>query len=61
MTQRFRDEGAELLRFGGGINSRSSEDQIHPLECTSGENFQLNPGNGEFKPRLPFDKVGTVV
>jgi len=60
VTQKFRDEGAELLRFGGGINSRSSEDQIHPLECASGENFQLNPGNGEFKPRLPFDKVGTV-
>ena len=60
MTRRFRDEGAELLRFGGGRNSRSSEDQIHPLECTDGENFILDPGNGEFRPRAPYDLVGTV-
>jgi len=60
VTERFKDEGAEILRFGGGRNSRASEDQIHQLECTDGENFILDPGNGEFRPRTPFDLEGTV-
>lgn len=60
MTKKLRDESAEILRFGGGINSRSSEDQIDQLECTSGENFTLDPGNGEFRPRGPFDLVATA-
>ena len=60
MTKRFADEDAKILRFGGGINSRSSEDQVDPLECTAGENFILDPGNGEFRPREPYDLVGTV-
>lgn len=60
MTRKFRDEGAEILRFGGGRNTRASEDQINPLECTEGENFILDPGNGEFRPRPPFDLEGTV-
>ena len=60
MTSRFHDEDAALLRFGGGRNTRSSEDQIDPLECADGENFLLDPGNGEFRPREPFDLVGTV-
>ena len=60
MTSLFRDEGAEILRFGGGRNTRASEDQINPIECTDGENFILDPGNGEFRPRLGFDLVGTV-
>lgn len=60
MTEKFSDEGAELLRFGGGQNSRSSEDSIDPLECTDGRNFILDPGNGEFRPRPPFDHVGTA-
>ena len=60
MPRTFNEEGAELLRFGGGRNSRASEDQIHPLECTDGENFILDPGNGEFRRREPFDLVGTA-
>lgn len=61
MTKSFRDEQAEVLRFGGGQNSRSSQDQIDPLECTGGsKNFILDPGNGEFRPRKPFDHLGTA-
>lgn len=60
MTTRFKDEAAEILRFGGGRNTRASEDQIHPLECTDGENFILDPGNGEFRPRGAFDLIGTA-
>lgn len=60
MTSKTRDESGAVIRFGGGINSRASEDQIDPRECTTGENFVLDPGNGEFKRRDPFDLVGTV-
>ena len=60
MPQPFVDENADLLRFGGGRNTRASEDQINPLECTDGENFVLDPGNGEFRPRKPFDLVATA-
>jgi hypothetical protein len=60
MSSRLKDEAAEILRYGGGRNSRASEDQIHPLECTDGENFILDPGNGEFRPRGPYDLVGTA-
>lgn len=60
MTQKFAQENAQVLRFGGGQNSRASEDRIDPLECTEGQNFILDPGNGEFRPRNAFDLVGTV-
>ena len=60
MTVKFREEDAEILRYGGGQNSRSSEDQIDPLECFRGQNYTLDPGNGEFRPRGPFDLVSTT-
>ena len=60
MTKTIKDEAAEILRFGGGQNSRASQDQVDPLECTSGENFILDPGNGEMRPRSAFDLEGTV-
>lgn len=60
MTSKIRAEDSVTLRFGGGINSRASEDQINPLECTQGENFILDPGNGELRPRPAFDLVGTA-
>lgn len=60
MTEILRAESGAVIRFGGGINSRASEDQIDPLECTTGENFALDPGNSEFRGRGTFDLVGTV-
>ena len=60
MTQPIRDEDARIIRFGGGRNSRASEDQIDPLECADGENFLLDPGNSDFRPREAFNLVGTA-
>ena len=60
MTKRLRDEDAQIVRFGGGQNSRSSQDQVDDLECTSGANYLLDPGNSELRPRPPFDKIGTA-
>ena len=60
MTRRLKDEDAQILRFGGGQNSRSSQDQVDPLECTQGANFLLDPGNSDMRPRPPFDQIGTA-
>lgn len=60
MPSKIGTEDAQVLRFGGGINSRASEDRIDPLECTDGQNFLLDAGTGEFRKRPPFDLVGTV-
>lgn len=49
-----------VLRFGGGIHSRASEDEINPAECADGQNFQLDLEDTQFKPRNPFDLLGTV-
>ena len=48
------------LRFGGGLNTRGSEEDIDPRECAAGENFALDAGNLQYRPRRPFDLVGTV-
>lgn len=58
MTKPIRAEDFEIVRFGGGQNSRSSQDQVDRLECTSGANFLLDPGNSELRPRPPFDEIG---
>ncbi len=60
MTKRFKEEDAKILGYGAGINSRASEGQIDPLECSSGENFVIDPGNSEFRPRPPIDLVSTT-
>jgi hypothetical protein len=49
-----------VIRFGGGINSTSSADQIDDLECVSGKNFEFTGLVNQFKPRAPFDKIGTL-
>lgn len=48
------------LRFGGGLHSRASEEDIDPRECAAGENFTLDADNFQFRPRLPFDLLGTL-
>lgn len=60
MPRKFADETAQVWRHGAGQNSRAAEDRIDPLECTAGQNYILDTGNGEFRPRAPFDLVGTV-
>lgn len=48
------------LKFGGGIKSRASEDDIAVNECADGVNFDLDLENREFKNRQPFDLVDTA-
>lgn len=49
------------IRFGGGTNTRASENEIDFRECAAGgENFSLDPLNYNLKPRKPFDLLDTT-
>ena len=54
------EDNAILIKFGGGIHTRAPEDEIHPRECSSGQNFDLDIERLEFVNRPPFDLVGTT-
>lgn len=54
------NESEYKLRFGGGLNTRASSDEIDPRECSDGQNFDLDVGNTQFRPRKAFDLVGTA-
>lgn len=48
------------LKFGGGLHTRASEDEIDPREAADGKNFLLDLENRELRRRPPFDLIGTV-
>lgn len=48
------------IKFGGGLHTRASEDEIDPREAADGNNFTLDLQNRELKNRPPFDLIGTV-
>lgn len=64
MTSRFNLQGENeptvTLKFGGGLHTRASEDEIDPREAKDGQNVQLDPDNRELRMRDPYDLVGTV-
>lgn len=60
MGDRFSEDGDFIVRFGGGINTRASEDEINPREAASGQNFVIDIKNSALRSRMPFDLVGTV-
>lgn len=49
-----------VIKFGGGLHTRASEDEIDPREAADGANFQLDLENRELRNRKPFDLIGTV-
>jgi len=53
-------DDALVIKFGGGIHSRASEEDIDPRECANGQNFELDLQNRNWKPRKPIDLIGTV-
>lgn len=48
------------IKFGGGLHTRASEDEIDAREAADGQNFLLDLENRELRPRPPFDLIGTV-
>lgn len=49
-----------LIKFGGGLHTRASEDEINAREAAGGNNFLLDLENKELRPRPPFDLIGTA-
>lgn len=49
-----------VIKFGGGLHTRASEDDIDPREAADGANFVLDLENRELRRRMPFDLIGTV-
>lgn len=64
MTSSFAFRGQSepelVLKFGGGLHTRASEDEIDPREAKDGQNVQLDPDNRELRNRDPYDLVGTT-
>lgn len=48
------------LKFGGGLHTRASSDEIDPREAASGQNFALDLEDREFTNRKPFKLLGTA-
>ena len=53
-------ELAVTIKFGGGLHTRASEDEIDPREAADGANFLLDLENRELRNRPPFDLIGQV-
>lgn len=60
MVSSVREESDVTIKFGGGVHSRASEEDIDEHECAAGENGLLVAGDLQFKPRPPFDLIGTL-
>lgn len=58
MPASFKDENTLTIKFGGGVNSAASEDDISPTECVSGQNFTLDYKNKNLSPRAAVKKLG---
>ena len=61
MVDRIKPQDLNVtIKFGGGLHTRASEDEIDPREAAGGSNFLLDLENRELRPRPPFDLIGTV-
>jgi len=52
------EDSTIVLKFGGGIHSRPSEEDIDQRECSDGTNFELDLQNFHFRRRKPFQFLG---
>jgi hypothetical protein len=48
------------LKFGGGLFTRASEEELDEREAKDGQNFDLDLLNRQFRNRKPFDLIGQV-
>jgi hypothetical protein len=49
-----------VIKFGGGLHTRASPDEIDPREAADGYNFLIDIENRNLRNRPPFDKIGTL-
>jgi len=60
MPTPLSDSSKLVIKFGGGINSAASEDDISDGECSTGQNFVLDFNNKNLRPRKSISKLGTA-
>lgn len=61
MVQPVKPKDLDLkIKFGGGLHTRASADEIDQREAAAGQNFLLDLDNRELRNRPPFDLIGTV-
>lgn len=60
MVTTVNEENALSLKFGGGLHTRASEEDINPREAHTGQNFDLDFQNQQLRNRAPFDLLGTA-
>lgn len=49
-----------IMKFGGGLHTRASPDEIDGREAADGFNFTLDIQNRNLRNRPPFDLIGTT-
>jgi hypothetical protein len=54
------EENNVILKFGGGLHTRASPDEIDGREAAGGFNFTIDIQDRNLKNRPPFDLVGTA-
>lgn len=61
MVQKLGPEEVNIiLKFGGGLHTRASPDEIDGREAAGGFNFLIDIQNRNLRNRPPFDLIGTV-
>lgn len=60
MVKILKEENALSLKFGGGLHTRASEEDINAREAHAGQNFALDFENHQFRNRKCFDLLGTA-
>lgn len=54
------DDVNVILKFGGGLHTSASPDEIDPRESAGGQNFLIDIQNRNLRNRPPFDLIGRV-
>ena len=54
------DDVNVVIKFGGGLHTRASPDEIDAREAADGVNFLIDIENRNLRNRAQFDLIGTV-
>lgn len=60
MVAKILKEVNLTIKFGGGLHTRATADDIDAREAAGGSNFLLDLDNRDLRNRKPFDLVGTA-
>lgn len=61
MVDRIPPQDVDVtIKFGGGLHTRASPDEIDPREAAGGNNFLIDIENRNLRNRPPFDLIGAL-